>query len=86
MTRDLHNFIASQQAGNFRVIHSDMGEVLYEWIDDRLEGLSSVRLADILRLARHDGINMDSHFLEAVKQALEKRGHYQRALNWQQPH
>ena len=60
---------------------SDLGDAYYEQFDQRLQNLSSDRLAKLL----HDKANgefMMKPFLNAVVTELKRRGHYDQALNW----
>ena len=73
--------IASQLRKQCFIPKTDMGDVIYEWIDDQAENLSSVRLAEILFWADHNFF-VDSCFIKAAKQELIKRGHYEPSRSW----
>lgn len=60
---------------------TDMDDVLYEWIDARLENMSSVRLAEILYRNELEGL-VNSCFANAARQELIRRGHYETSRSW----
>lgn len=60
---------------------TDMGDVFYEWIDESLENMSSIKLAEILYQNERDNL-VNSCVATAAKQALLRRGHYESSKNW----
>lgn len=60
---------------------TDMDDVFYEWIDARVENMSSIRLAEILYRNELDGL-VNSCFATAARQELIRRGHYESSRNW----
>jgi len=74
--------IVSMQRSNFAITHTDMGDMVYEWVDAQVSNLSSVRLAEILRQAEHELVE-DSQYIKAVKKELIDRNHYHRSRHWQ---
>ena len=60
---------------------TDMGDVIYEWMDNHIENFSSVRLAEIIFWADQN-VFVDSCFIQAAKRELIKRGHHEQSLGW----
>lgn len=59
----------------------DMGDELYEWLDNQLEKFSSVRLAEMLHHKEKEGL-ANSCLTNAAKQELIRRGHYELSRGW----
>jgi len=60
---------------------TDMGDVLYEWIEARVENMSSIKLAEILYRNELDSL-VNSCFAHAARQELIRRGHYESSRSW----
>lgn len=79
--QELARNLYMQQQTNFRIVCSDMGETVYEWMGVQLQNLSSMRLASYLRWAEFEGF-LSTRFAEMIKQELIERGHYEASLDW----
>lgn len=76
------NKVMEQNRRCFKLAVTDMGETVYEWIEDDVQNLSSMRLADILRSLEHEAC-LSQDYRQAVQQELVARNHYQASRNWQ---
>lgn len=79
--QELARNLYMQQQTHFRIVCTDMGETVYEWMGVQLQNLSSMRLARYLRWAEFEGL-LSTRFAEMIKQELIERGHYEASLGW----
>lgn len=62
-----------QQANNFFVERDNTGELIYHWIDTRVDMLSSRKLWDILGGLEAPSSKMDQAFIDAINDELISR-------------
>lgn len=79
--QELMRNLSMQHKTHFRIVCTDMGETVYEWMGVQLKNLSSMRLASYLRWAEYEGL-LSTQFAEMIKKELVERGHYEASLAW----
>lgn len=65
--------LMNQQASNFFIERDETGELVYHWIDTRVEMLSSSKLWTILGNPERPNSNLDQAFNDAITEELINR-------------
>lgn len=65
--------LMKQQANNFYVERDETGELVYHWVDTRVDMLSSSKLWSILRQCETSNHHMDLAFTDAITNELINR-------------
>lgn len=67
------NVLMKQQANNFYVEKDETGELVYHWVDTRVDMLSSSKLWSILHQSEASNYHMDLAFANAITNELINR-------------
>ena len=68
--------LMNQQANNFFVERDETGELVYHWIDTRVDMLSSSKLWTILGLQERPNSDLDQAFIDAITEELISRSDF----------
>jgi hypothetical protein len=68
--------LMKQQANNFFVERDDTGELVFHWIDTRVEMLASRKLWDILGSMETPNSDLDQAFIDAIIDELVSRSDF----------
>jgi len=68
--------LMNQQANNFFVGRDETGELVYHWIDTRVDMLSSSKLWNILGGQGRPNSDLDQAFIDAITEELINRSDF----------
>lgn len=68
--------LMKQQANNFFVERDETGELIYHWIDTRVDMLSSSKLWNILGNPERPNSDLDQAFIDAITEELINRSDF----------
>lgn len=68
--------LMNQQANNFFVERDETGELVYHWVDTRVDMLSSSKLWNILGNPERPNSDLDQAFIDAITEELINRSDF----------